>query len=640
MAIKLTEENDTESSDSGILLLRETGSLGIGDVNRYKIIVDKNKLLSDGIECTDDTLYIEFKNQESALLRPLWITGPYSIYVEITPNNYDERKQFIGDGIEFMSDLKPDENFKAKLYLTSNARVDDTSCYAWKIDLIAQFTVVTIARLPFIFTLATTYKTAKHSQKDNNIEVQQTDGLKISKLDTEQLWNLPPPFPDNPVHLVIITHGIFSSIGGDMLCLKDTIERASNFLPDDNNGNLVIRGYPGNVGKSHKGIRHLGFKLAEYIIDTVDKLKQQFNLTKISFVGHSLGGPVQAMAIHYISVERPDIFDKTTGLTPINFVAAASPFLGVIGDLPKYISIVLDIGALGQTGRDLTLKRSYFLPSKGIVNNDGSHDRIKSKPILELLPKHPALEVFQRFKCRTVYANVAFDGIVPLRTAALLYLDWRGLSDVQQVRSENNAQSEEGVEEQKGSSLGEIPESSSDNKSILQWLLPQSLIKKEKYKPYVRTQTTSSVESASSDSNNNSESPTTFKPPKKANTLQAAASTISAPLPGMSYLVDPSSRTDRIIHDKVYTPEELPDKHYKHKKLVKKIIYPNYSIHMKEERIARYWQETMDWRKVIVELQPDSHNNIIVRRRFVNSFGWIVVNHIADEHFGSKTMIE
>ena len=122
----------------------------------YKIIVDKNKLLSDGIECTDDTLYLEFKNQESALLRPLWITGPYSIYVEITPNNYDERKQFIGDGIEFMSDLKPDENFKAKLYLNSNARVDGTSCYAWKIDLIAQFTVVTIVRLPFVFTLATT----------------------------------------------------------------------------------------------------------------------------------------------------------------------------------------------------------------------------------------------------------------------------------------------------------------------------------------------------------------------------------------------------------------------------------------------------------------------------------------------------
>ena len=65
MAIKLTEENDTESSDSGILLLRETGSLGIGDVNRYKIIVDKNKLLSDGIECTDDTLYLEFKTRRA-----------------------------------------------------------------------------------------------------------------------------------------------------------------------------------------------------------------------------------------------------------------------------------------------------------------------------------------------------------------------------------------------------------------------------------------------------------------------------------------------------------------------------------------------------------------------------------------------
>ncbi|CDO92077.1 unnamed protein product [Kluyveromyces dobzhanskii CBS 2104] len=639
MAIKLTGDNDIGPSNSGVLLLRESGSLGIGEVNRWKVVINKDELLAGDVELTEDTLYLEVRNLESALVRPVWLTGPYSIYVDVVPVNYDERKEFTGDKIDFVSDLKPDETFETKLYFNSNSQINGSSYYGWNIDLIAQFTVVTIAKLPFVLTLATTPNVAKHAQKDKSIQVEQTGAFKFSKLDTEQIWNLPPVFPEKPVHLVIITHGIFSSIGGDMLCLKDTIERAANSLPDDENDNLVIRGFPGNVGKSYKGIKNLGFKLADYIIDTVDKLKRQYHLSKISFVGHSLGGPVQAMAIHYISVERPDIFDKEIGLTPVNFVAAASPFLGVIGDFPKYVSALLDIGALGQTGRDLTLKRNFFLPSKGIVNSKEHHERIKAKPILEILPKDPALEIFQRFKHRTVYANVAFDGIVPLRTAALLYLDWKGLSDVHTARNESDdTQSNQDKDEQGGPKTGEIPESSIDKRSFLQWMLPQALIKKEKYKSYVRTQTNSSIESASSEANNNSDSSADFRPPRKANTLISAVSTISAPLPEYSYLVDPSSRSDRIIHDKMYTPEELPEIHYKHKKLAKKIIYPNYSVHVKEERIARLWQETMDWRKVVVELHPDSHNNIIVRRRFVNSFGWIVVNHIADEHFGSKSL--
>ena len=451
---------------------------------------------------------------------------------------------------------------------------------------------------------------------------------------------MPPPFLDKPAHLVIITHGIFSAVGGDMLFLKDTIERASGEISDEEESNVLIRGFDGNIGKSHKGIRYLGIRVAEFVIKTVDQLKSKYNLDKISFVGHSLGGPVQAMAIHYITVERPDIFDKSTGLKPMNFIAAASPFLGVIGDFPKYISFALDIGALGQTGRDLNLKRSFFLPSKGIVSTSESSQLLKAKPILEILPKSPALDVFQRFNRRTVYANVAFDGIVPLRTAALMYLDWKGLSDVQHVRNENVSEDQE-QEVKNNDGTGIIPEDSLDKKSILQYLLPQTLIKREEYKPYSRTQTnnsssdtTGSGSGSGSDNTNKESSPARFKPPKKPSTIRAAASTITAPLPGQEYFSDPASRTDKIIHDKFYSPNELPDVHYKHRKLIKKIVYPNYSIHAKEERIARLWQETMEWRKVLVELQPDSHNNIIVRRKFVNSFGWVAVDHLANEHFG------
>src|SRR5437667_7647633 len=41
------------------------------------------------------------------------------------------------------------------------------------------------------------------------------------------------------------------------------------------------------------------------------------------------------------------------------------------------------------------------------------------------------------FKHRTVYSNVSNDGIVPLRTSCLLFLDWRGLGRVEKARREN-----------------------------------------------------------------------------------------------------------------------------------------------------------------------------------------------------------
>ena len=39
---------------------------------------------------------------------------------------------------------------------------------------------------------------------------------------------------------------------------------------------------------------------------------------------------------------------------------------------------------------------------------------------------------------------------------------------------------------------------------------------------------------------------------------------------------------------------------------------------------------TWGWRKVLVNLPPDAHNNIVVRRRFANGYGWGVVDHLCD----------
>lgn len=52
-----------------------------------------------------------------------------------------------------------------------------------------------------------------------------------------------------------------------------------------------------------------------------------------------------------------------------------------------------------------------------------------------------------------------------------------------------------------------------------------------------------------------------------------------------------------------------------------------------EEKIARAYHKDLSWRKVLVRLEPDAHNNMIVRRMFANAYGWPVIKHLCDTHF-------
>jgi hypothetical protein len=55
-----------------------------------------------------------------------------------------------------------------------------------------------------------------------------------------------------------------------------------------------------------------------------------------------------------------------------------------------------------------------------------------------------------------------------------------------------------------------------------------------------------------------------------------------------------------------------------------------------EEKIARAYHRELSWRKVLVRLEPDAHNNMIVRRMFANAYGWPVVKHLCDTHFSDS----
>lgn len=721
------------------VIYRNQGKLAIGQINRFIIRYDLKKGYREILQDSEGKyIWLRVRNVETQFFRPIYFTGPFSFYIDVTPNNYTHKKSFE-EPIEFNSDIKPGQSFKTKIRLNDNSLIDD-DVYGWTVDVASQVALTTKFVISFDFMIGYDYKLLR--KVSNGMQPNDNRGsfITVQKQTTSDLWNRPPKRPDDHVHLVVLTHGIFSNVGADMMFIKDEIERLSDTIEKSN---IIVRGYEGNVGKSEKGIRYLGRRVAKFVLEVCDE--SQYKIDRISFVGHSLGGPVQACAIAHIVAMRPDFFKS---IKPINFINLAAPFLGILSDFPMAVSLALDVGALGKTGRDLTLSHSFPSLVKKVKNRDPKEveidKRLTAKPILEVIPNGAAHTVFESFQNRTVYANAVNDGIVPLRTSALLYLDWRGLGDLKALK-EKYEKLLEGGEDQKGErarkgSVGEIPQDengdrrsiisapddesdeknvsdpdlkgktnksldgikeenrkadnvsdpnltkkamdaqdtdssngkvkvkkssvSKDDKNSSNSKISSSSIlrastsiftenpkksKRKKLKRYIRTQTRSSTKKKDNeqsewvDVNENDgdqkEEIDEYNIPPAASTFLSAANVMKSPIPHESYLQNPKLRAPTIFHDKRYTYDDLPPPHF-----TKKLSHKKFKSFLKrdknviEEKIARDWHCKMEWRKVLVTLKPDAHNNIVVRRKFSNAFGWGVIDHLVENHFGEEAI--
>lgn len=626
------------NKDDGKLLFNENRQHKIGGMSRFKITIDRDQFIKQGLlNNKDQTIHLRIKNEESPMLRSVWLTGPYAYYCDVRPINYDENAKYEGkDPIEFCENLKPDSAFKAALRFNEGSKLSGTeSKYCWIVDILSQLAVVTFPSLKFSIRLGTSRRVTKSRQsKQVKLTVLDKKVLQIEEWDENSLWNLPPKYgKSKPVHLVIITHGIFSNIGCDMLYMKDKIEEVANAVDECINTNVIVRGCMANMGKSEKGVHYLGKRVGDYVIRHVEDLttKEGYNIDKISFVGHSLGGPTQSMAIHYITVKRPKFFQE---IKPINFITLASPYLGVIGDFPFYLSVPLDIGFLGLTGRDLNLKYTPFQSKDGIYLEE-DNERFP-RLIMEIIPHEPIRSTFEKFVNRTLYANTINDGIVPLRTAALMYLDWKGLANVDKVKHDERPESESAMRERETSQINEIPQEDDMDVKTSERVHFPNLIReaRRKNKKFSRGQI------VSEEGDEKKIAVKFTNAPDEASAVMSALSTLTAPIPTQEYIKDPQMRTDSIIHDRIYKPSQLPPRHYEDRPIYKKLVYPNENVNKIQERIAREWQDTMEWRKILVKIQPDSHNNIVVRRRFTNLYGNIAVSHMAEEHFNTKACQE
>ncbi|KAI7969600.1 hypothetical protein EIK77_001127 [Talaromyces pinophilus] len=609
------------------------------------------------------------------------------------------------------------------------------------------------------------------------------------------------------IHLVILTHGLHSNLGADMLYLKESIDAAAEEAkrakkdstiqssPEDEteggeeqDEEVIVRGFPGNVTRTERGIQYLGKRLAKYVLlmtypdqpylptkkkkqkssananpgipvdyDPWDRHPSDCQVTSISFVGHSLGGLIQTYAIAYIQKHSPEFFER---IKPINFVALATPFLGLSNENPVYVRFALDLGLVGKTGQDLGL--SWMSPRvrsrwDAIINkfagNSGPSQQDQapaSKPLLRILPAGPAHQVLQRFRNRTVYSNVVNDGIVPLRTSCLLFLDWRGLDRVQKARrgnglvgtmaewgwaeltgansvsptaqhhrhhrSHSNIAAVDGIQAQHhpaegvstpsshgqtspgliplpsptpGQILEETPiqaepepmspvstgsnsrehHPSSPNPfnnlfGMFQSKQSRSSSSSKKSTKIIRRSQTLAPSGESTDNMNSVES---YPPIVRGNSLyededlsapprttifESAGDVLRPPLPPTEFIIDPTSRPRTIFHDRIYHPEDIPPPILKKRgpifsgsrgssngtdvdiEQAAAQGYKGSGLRV-EEKIARAYHQGLSWRKVLVRMEPDAHNNIIVRRMFANAYGWPVVKHMVDNHFGN-----
>ncbi|KAI0008600.1 DUF676-domain-containing protein [Xylariaceae sp. FL0662B] len=675
------------------------------------------------------------------------------------------------------------------------------------------------------------------------------------------------------VHLVIITHGLHSNLGSDMLYLKESIDTAvrrakidaktrkesekakrnsqqngsdpqipgqhegANVQSGDDNEDddeeVIVRGFSGNATRTEKGIKFLGKRLARYILSitypdqpflpsmkkaadsithvvkdedgnddanskpahkhsTIHKhhyhgADRKFQITSVSFIGHSLGGLVQTYAIAYIQKHSPRFFDL---IKPINFITLASPLLGLSNENPLYVKFALDFGLVGRTGQDLgltwrapTIARSGWGALVGTLG-ESAHKKVmgevqpESKPLLRILPTGPAHTALKKFRNRTVYSNVVNDGIVPLRTSCLLFLDWQGLDRVEKARREaglvetvvgfgwaeltgvnvssrrgpwspvaEDSSSSSRTDAEDGNGHGdshEVPQPPSnaiveDDRRSLNLATPHSETgtttnsqtnndspfsgifnffksseapktanhKTSSHSPrenkiYQRSQTlkvdtatdsaSSSRSRVSSGNELNEGHAHEVSGPPRTTFLESAGDLLNPTLPTVEFLIDPSKRPRTIFHDRVYHPSDIPPPPLKkrtgssftvrqrsngrsapsspkpgdetsppsstpnlgvahadstlstrdyddrtHTDPGRDVDHVIDSSSMKvEEKIARAYHRDLSWRKVLVKLEPDAHNNIIVRRMFANAFGWPVAKHLADAHFSDS----
>ena len=540
------------------------------------------------------------------------LLGPHSLYVDLKKQKFDHKIKFFesSDIPKFEANLLPTQELKFELTLNDFT----TSELVWELDIISQALFTTNCKIFYNLDISYQFEDKIYTPS-SKVELELLkQNLSITKLETSDLWQFPmikniDNNSQNKCHLVILTHGMMSNVTADMLYLAEQIKKKDN--------NCILTGNIENVCKTERGIRYQGIKNGEFLIKEINKIGIE-NIGKLSFIGHSLGGLVQTFAISYCFKKYPEIMNK---LHLENFITLASPLLGVLNDNPKYLQKLLTMGIVGKSGQDLGL---------------APITEYNDQPFISILLCAHTRNCLRRFKNRTIYANSINDGVVPLYTASLLFIDYDDVVKSFQKLSSNITVETTNLNTEDIKDTNNIKSTADENS------------KKNKYfwKPLMKMSTLFAPQAATTDVTDNkddyasvSEKGMAVQLPKLS-FLDSAQHVLLQPVPPLKYIMDPETRESTIIHDKAYYPDDI--KSLLETQRYKTLLYSEQDFQMNkdemlvEEELAMKWHKNLSWRKVIVALEPDAHNNINVRRQFHNAYGWEVVDHIIDNHFGEQ----
>ncbi|KAF9124801.1 hypothetical protein BGW39_007886 [Mortierella sp. 14UC] len=281
-----------------------------------------------------------------------------------------------------------------------------------------------------------------------------------------------PAGDEQGLHLVLLTHGIHGS-WLDMLYIKEQIDaqtkgnrKTITFLTDTNHAG------------TEEGIQLAGQRVAMDILEWTgycdteqgQQLRRAFastsstasktrtsaaataattstrafprGISKVSIIGHSLGGLINVYALGFIEELTQGAFFKT--IRPAHFITLATPLLGVGFEHPWVLGYALSLGVIGQTGKDLALENRSSKLKRSVSsaaslstssslppsNNSASAPGLAIECALDQDPEPLLLamarpgsasnRVLKQFIDRTSYANIENDMAVKFNTSSMM----------------------------------------------------------------------------------------------------------------------------------------------------------------------------------------------------------------------------
>ncbi|ODQ57953.1 hypothetical protein WICANDRAFT_34343 [Wickerhamomyces anomalus NRRL Y-366-8] len=192
-------------------------------------------------------------------------------------------------------------------------------------------------------------------------------------------------------HLFVLVHGLWGG-ASHLRAIEETIHST---VSDSTEKICTIRPKSSALFKTYDGIEIVGQRMLIEVLQEVQHLLHVdgIAITKISFVGYSLGGLISRYIIG--ELEKLKFFET---VEPQYFTTFASPHLGVCFFKPRYrILNILGTSLLGLVGREL------FISDQG--------------KILVQLSEGDYIKGLERFKKRFLFANIRHDRSVNFYTA-------------------------------------------------------------------------------------------------------------------------------------------------------------------------------------------------------------------------------